>query len=93
MTVREAFWLARQQVGSAETRILFIELFHWRHTELFEHLYDTLSSAQETLFLRVLRQRAEGIPLQYILGHWTFMDHGSLCRQRYHCPDDGTGMS
>lgn len=74
MTVREAFWLARQQVGSAETRILFIELFHWRHTELFEHLYDTLSSAQETLFLRVLRQRAEGIPLQYILGHWTFMD-------------------
>lgn len=93
MTVRESFVRLQQTLTVSEARILMAELFGWDRLALSERARQPLTAEQEQQFRHILEQREQGVPLQYLLGHWTFMDRDYAVGEGVLIPRDDTEVA
>lgn len=93
MTVREGFLQAKQALSEEEARILMEELFGWGRLALSELAQQPLTAEQEQRLQTALQQRANGVPLQYIIGHWWFMDRDYAVGEGVLIPRDDTEVA
>ena len=85
MTLREVYQLGKKQAQSGEigayctdfdVLCLFEHCFGRDRQALIVHGADRASRPQMETFFSLLKKKAAGEPLQYLLGSWGFMDHG-----------------
>lgn len=93
MTVREAFVFARKSLSDYEARIVMEELFRLGRWDLSEKAGEMFDVQSEERLREVVRQRTEGMPLQYLLGHWTFMDREYAVGEGVLIPRDDTEVA
>ncbi len=93
MTVREAFSLARAKLSPFEARTLMQELFGLDRLALLEKAACVFPKESEEVLSDALCQREKGMPLQYILGRWTFMGHEFCVGQGVLIPRDDTEVA
>ncbi len=97
MTAREAYCLARdtlQQAGipsaAFEARCLLEDRFGMQRTDLKELPF---SEESRQLLEKLLQKRIQGVPLQYLLGKWTFMDREYFVGEGVLIPRDDTEVA
>ena len=73
MTVREAYLFALSHLSEYEVRIIFEELWGYHRLALMDRAGEEWTEEKQCRLTDVLQKRRQGVPLQYILGKWTFM--------------------
>lgn len=99
MTPQEAYRMARDQLRragvdapEAEARLLMTERFGLDRMSL--HSHDGSFPEQEVpLLCELLQKRAQGVPLQYLIGRWRFMDADYLVGEGVLIPRDDTEVA
>lgn len=79
MTILEAFYKGREVLlangiedADFDCGCLFEAACGYAHAARIAHAGDALDAQAEARFFSLIRRRADGEPLQYILGKWTF---------------------
>lgn len=84
--------LQQNQIDSAEydTRNLLEYYFQCNRISFIQKMQESPEKYQEEAFFEILKKRASGYPLQYILQSWTFMDREFCVGEGVLIPRDDT---
>lgn len=87
---REALEKAGVAEAALDARLLLEEVCGTDRTVLYAHGERELTEAEEARYLEMIRDRAERIPLQHILGETSFMGLTFLVNKNVLCPRPDT---
>ena len=98
MTVRENFALTVKRLSAkdgahsarSEAHILFEELLGLTRIRLIDEAERELDSVEESRLLDAVEKRLRGVPVQYIIGKWSFMGRDFLVGEGVLIPRDDT---